>query len=153
MLLQALLQGLTYNSFSNFIHIFLPDASLSLALFNTSKHAHLSLSHSIINQFSHFLSSHELHHIDLHRYSIKWAGLPGKAIFEELTSAAQSIILPIPPTPLLHPKDRLLCDLQDEYICTTVDSLLTHTHPSQILAMGYGGVWVFGIVLKIDKKY
>ena len=117
-LLQALLRALSYNSFSNYIHIFLPNSSLSSIIFNTSKHGHLFLSRAIIEQFSLFLSSHGLHRVDLHRYSVRWSGLLGKSVFEDLTHSAQQSLLPIPPTPLLRPKDRLLRDLQEEYIQT-----------------------------------
>jgi len=97
-LLQALFQGLTYASFSNCIHIFLPDSSISASIFCTSKHPLLSLSRSIIDQMITFLSSHALHRVDLFRYSIKWSGLPGKMVMDNFTDQEQCIVFPIPPT-------------------------------------------------------
>ena len=117
-LLQALLQGLTYASFSNEIQIFLPDRSLSESLFNTSKHPFLFLSCALIDQMILFLSAHPLHYITFHRYSVKWAGLPGKTVFQDLTEKAQQAIFPLPPHLLLRPKDILIRDLQEEYIQT-----------------------------------
>jgi len=117
-LLQALLQGLTYTSFSNEIRIFIPDRSTSASVFLTSKHPFLFLSCAIIDQMIAFLSAHPLHSINFFRYSVKWAGLPGKMVFEEFTNREQHIIFPIPPPSLLCLKDVLLQDLQDEYIHT-----------------------------------
>jgi len=117
-LLQALLQSLTYASFFNEIHIFLPDRSISGSIFSTSKHPFLFLSRALIDQMILFLSAHPLHNIFLHRYSVKWAGLPGKTVFQELTERAQHNVFPLPPHSLLRPKDVLLQDLQEEYIQT-----------------------------------
>jgi hypothetical protein len=36
--------------------------------------------------------------------------------------------------------------------CTTVNSLLTHTSPWTLQAMGYEGVWGLRMVLKIDPR-
>ena len=117
-LLQVLLQGLTYASFSNEIHIFIPDCSTSTSVFLTSKHPFLFLSCAIIDQMIAFLLAHSLHSINFYRYSVKWAGLPGKMVFEEFTNREQHIIFPVPPPSLLCLKDVLLHDLQDEYIRT-----------------------------------
>jgi len=65
-----------------------------------------------------FLLAHPLHYINFYRYSVKWAGLPGKAVFQEFTEREQHIIFPIPPLSLLCPKDVLIQDLQEEYIQT-----------------------------------
>jgi len=117
-LLQALLQGLTYASFSNEICIFIPDRSTSASIFLTSKHPFLFLSRAIIDQMIVFLSAHSLHFIHFYRYSIKWAGLPCKMVFQEFTEREQHVIFPVPPPSLLRPKDILLQDLQEEYIQT-----------------------------------
>jgi len=117
-LLQALLQGLTYASFSNELRIFLPDRSISESIFTTSKHPFLFLSRALIDQMILFLSAHPLHTIIFHRYSVKWAGLPDKSVFQELTERAQLAVFPLTPHSLLHPKDVLLQDLQEEYIQT-----------------------------------
>jgi len=117
-LLQALLQGLTYASFSNEIHIFLPDRSISESIFSTSKYPFLFLSCALIDQMIFFLSAHPLHYICFHRYSVKWAGLPGKMVFQDLTEWVQPTMFPLPPLPLLRPRDVLLQDLQEEYIQT-----------------------------------
>jgi len=117
-LLQALLQGLTYASFSNKIRIFLPDRSISASIFQTSKHPLLFFSRAIIDQMIVFLTAHPLHTINFYRYSVKWAGLPGKSVFQTFTEREQHIIFPIPPHSLLRPKDVLIQDLQEEYIQT-----------------------------------
>ena len=117
-LLQALLQGLTYDSFSNEIQIFLPDRSISESIFSTSKHPFLFLSRALIDQMILFLSAHSLHIINFHRYSVKRAGLPGKTVFQEFTEREQHAIFPLPPHSLLRPKDVLIQDLQEEYIQT-----------------------------------
>ena len=117
-LLQALLQGLMYASFSNEIQIFLPDRSISKSIFSTSKHSFLFLTHALIDQMIFFLSAHPLHLITFHRYSVKWAGLPGKTVFQEFTEWEQHVTFPLPPHSLLRPKDVLLQDLQEEYIQT-----------------------------------
>ena len=117
-LLQALLKGLRYNSFSHHIHIFLPDCSISASIFQTSKHPSLSLSRSIIERLSGFLVADALHHTDLFRYSVKWSGLPGKAVLDDFTNQEQHVVFPVPPSPLLKPKDCLLRDLQAEYLRT-----------------------------------
>ena len=65
-----------------------------------------------------FLLAHSYHSINFYRYSVKWAGLPGKTVFDDFTNQEQHIIFPAPPPSLLRPKDILLLDLQDEYICT-----------------------------------
>ena len=117
-LLRALAAGLAYDHFSNQIRIFLPDCSLSSTFFRLSKHADLSLSHTITNIFSSFVSANELHCIDLFRHSIKWSGLPGKVAMDAFTEQEQQAIFPLPPTPLLLPKERLLRDLQAEYLAT-----------------------------------
>lgn len=88
-LLQVLFQGLSYTSLSNRIHIFLPDRSISASIFRTSKHPLLFFSHAIIDQMITFLESHDLHHIDFFRYSIKWAGLPGKVALDDFTNQEQ----------------------------------------------------------------
>jgi len=100
-LLCALAVGLAYDYFSNQIHIFLPDCSLSSTFFCLSKHADLSLSHMITNIFSSFVYANELHCIDLFRHSIKWSGLLGKAAMDAFTEQEQQAIFPLPPTPLL----------------------------------------------------
>jgi len=115
-LLQALLQGLMYASFS--IRIFIPDRSTCASAFLTSKHPFLFLSCAIIDQMILFLSAHPLHIINFYRYSVKWAGLPGKTVFQEFMEQEQHIIFPIPPPSLLRPKDILIQDLQEEYIQT-----------------------------------
>ena len=114
-LFSALLEGLTYNFFSNHIRVFFPDPSLSNYLLRTSKHPFLLLSHSLISILSRFLDSHDLHQVDFFRYSIKWAGLPGTATLDILKEWAQHFIFPLPPTPLLPPKACLICDLQTAY--------------------------------------
>ena len=117
-LLQALLQGLMYASFSNEIRIFIPDHSICMSVFLTSKHPFLFLSRAIIDQMIIFLSAHPYHSINFYRYSIKWAGLPGKTVFNDFTNQEQQSIFLVPPLSLLRPKDILLLDLQDEYVCT-----------------------------------
>jgi len=107
-----------YASFSNEICIFIPDHSTAKSAFLTSKHPLLFLSRAIIDQMILFLLAHPLHYIFFHRYSVKWAGLPGKTVFQEFTEQEQHIIFPIPPSSLLCPKDVLLQDLQEEYIRT-----------------------------------
>ena len=52
-----------------------------------------------------FLSSHDTHHVDLFRYSIKWSGLPGTTILDGLRTGPHAIFPP--PPPLLNPKARL----------------------------------------------
>jgi len=110
--------GLTYNFYSNHIRIFLPDCLLSSTVFRLSKHADLSLSRTVTDHFSSFVSANELHCIDLFRHSIKWSGLPGKAVMDDFTEREQQAIFPLPPTPLLAPKECLLRDLQAEYLAT-----------------------------------
>jgi len=114
-LLSALCQGLMYTPLSNHVHIFLPDLSLSNYLFHTSKHAHLPHSLSFIHHITNFLSSDSVHHVDLYRYSVKWSGLPGTATLESLSEVEQCATFPLPPTPLLPPKARLLRDLEADY--------------------------------------
>jgi len=121
-LFSALLQGLTYDSFSNHIHIFFLDLSLSSHLLQTSKHSFLPSSHTFINFLSGFLASHDTHHIDLFRYSTKWSGLLGMAVLDNLKEREQHVIFPSPPTPLLNPKARLLRDLQTQYHDTIRDA-------------------------------
>ena len=147
-LLQALFQGLTYASFSNCIRIFLPDGSISASIFCTSKHPLLSLSRSIIDQMITFLSSHALHRIDLFRYSIKWSGLPGKTVLDNFTDQEQRIVFPIPPTPLLKPKDRLLRDIQAEYLRTNWSSQVWQ---SIILPDGKPPPFIQGAISRRDR--
>jgi len=104
-LFSALLEGLTYDFLSNHIRVFLPDLSIANHIFRTLKHGLLSSSCLFIDRISLFLNSHDTHHIDLHRYSIKWSGLPGTVVLDNLKEQAQHIIFPCPPTPLLHLPD------------------------------------------------
>jgi len=117
-LLSALVAGLTYDFYSNHIRIFLPDCLLSSTVFRLSKHTDLSLSCAVTDHFSSFVSANELHCIDLFRHSIKWSGLPGKAVMDDFTEREQQAIFPLAPTPLLAPKECLLHDLQVEYLAT-----------------------------------
>jgi len=121
-LMSALCQGLTYAPLSNHVCIFLPDLSLSNYLFHTSKHAYLMRSLSFINHITNFLSSDPVHHVDIFRYSVKWSGLPGKATLESLSETEQRAMFPLPPTPLLPPKARMIRDLEDEYYRTNHSS-------------------------------
>ena len=116
-LMAALCQGLTYASMSNHVRIFLPDLSLSNYIFHTSKHAHLACSLLFHNILINFLLTDPVHQVDLFRYSIKWSGLPGMATLERLLDGEQQVMFPLPPTPLLPPKARLLRDLEAEYYC------------------------------------
>jgi len=121
-LFAALLEGLTYDFFSNHIRIFLLDLSLSNSLFRTSKHTLLPSSRALLSLLSGFLDSHDTHHVDFFRYSIKWSGLPGMAVLDHLREGAQHMIFPLPPTPLLNPKACLLCNLQSQYMDTIQDA-------------------------------
>jgi len=111
----ALCQGLTYASMSNHVRIFLPDLSLSNYIFHTSKHAHLACSLLFHNILINFLLTDPVHQVDLFRYSIKWSGLLGMATLERLLDGEQQVMFPLPPTPLLPPKARLLRNLEAEY--------------------------------------
>jgi len=114
-LFRALCGGLTYNTLSNHIRVFLPDLSLSNYIFHTHKHPFLFLSHLLYDRLSSFLSADPVHHADFFRYSVKWSGLPGSAALKALTEEEQRITFPLPPSPLLPPKARLLCDLREEF--------------------------------------
>ena len=116
-LLHALLLGLTYNSFSNHIHIFLPAPSISSSIFQTDKHPNLFFSCSILSCFSSFLDSNPLHHIDLFRYSIKWSCLPGQALISSLTDQEQLSHFPLSSLPP-NPKSLLLAKWQEDYLNT-----------------------------------
>jgi len=95
-LLSVLAAGLAFDSFSNHICIFLPDCSLSSTIFHLSKHADLSISHLVTNHISSFIAANELHCVDLFRHSIKWLGLPGKAVMDAFTEQEQWAICPPP---------------------------------------------------------
>jgi len=114
-LLHALLLGLTYDSFSNHIRIFLPSPSISPVIFRTSKHPDLFFSHAIVSHFSSFLDSNPLHHVDLFRYSVKWSCLPGRALLSSFADWDQLLHFP---APLTHPnpKQLLLSEWQDDYL-------------------------------------
>jgi len=114
-LLSALCNGLTYASLSNHIRIFLPDLSLQPYIFRLHKHPLLHLSHAFTSTLSSFLSADPVHHVDIFRYSIKWSGLPGMAAIDTLMEEQQAIIFPLPPSPLLNPKARLLYAMQESY--------------------------------------
>jgi len=121
-LLSALCDGFAYAPISNHIRIFLPDLSINNYLFRTSKHPFLALSRTFTNHLSSFLLSDPAHHVDLFRYSIKWSGLPGQSVFEDMEQREQRIVFPLPPTPLLPPKGRLLRDFQHMYDNTNKSS-------------------------------
>jgi len=123
-LLQALYNGLTYTSLSNHIRIFLPDLSLCPYLFRLHKHPLLNLSHTFTSTLSSFLLADPLHHVDLFRYSIKWSGLLGMATINSLSEEQQSIVFPLPPSPLLNPKACLLRMMQDQYDLLCRDSCI-----------------------------
>jgi len=111
----ALCNGLTYASLSNHVWIFLPDLTLNPYLFRLHKHPFLHLSHAFTLTISSFLLADPLHHVDIFRYSVKWSGLPGMATIDTLTEEQQTIIFPLPPSPLLNPKARLLRSMQEAY--------------------------------------
>jgi len=121
-LFAAICQGLTYNSLSNHVHIFLPDLSLSSYLLCSHKHTLLDLSHSFTWLLSKFLSADPVHHIDIFRYSIKWSGLLGMARIDSLLEEQQNIVFPLPPPSLLNPKARFLRLFQDQYDLLRPDS-------------------------------
>jgi len=120
--MSALCDGLIYAHLLNHIHIFLPDLSLSNYLFQTSKHPYLTFSHSVMSSFSSFLSANPVHHVDLFRYSVKWSGLLGNLVIDELSDREQRITFPLPPTSLLPPKAHLLQDFQCQYDDTCKDA-------------------------------
>ena len=95
-----------------------------------------------------FLSAHPLHTINFHRYSVKWAGLPGKTVFQELTEQEQLVIFPLPPHPLLRPKDVLLQDLQEEYIQTICAG---HIWQSITLPDGRPPPFILGALSRKDR--
>ena len=107
-LFSAVCEGLTYAHLSNHVRIFLPDLSLTNHLFHTHKHSLLLFSRLFSSLLLNFLSRDPLHHADLLRYSIKWASLLGKAIWESFADEEQRLIFLCPPTPLLNPKARLI---------------------------------------------
>ena len=121
-LFMALCNGLTYNSLSNHIRIFLPDLSLQPYLFRSHKHPLLDLSHTFLSLLSSFLLGDPVHHVDLFRYSIKWSGLPGMATVDTLSEEQQRIVFPDPPPSLLLPKARLLRLFQEQYDLLRRDS-------------------------------
>jgi len=88
-LLSALAARLAFDTFSNHIHIFLPDCSLSGTIFHLSKHTDLSISHLVTNHISSFIAADELHRVDIFRHSIKWSGLPGKVVMDAFTEQEQ----------------------------------------------------------------
>jgi len=115
-LFSALCEGLTYAHLSNHVRIFLPDLSLTNYLFHMHKHSLLLFSCLFSSLLLNFLSQDPLHHADLLRYSIKWAGLPGKAIWESFVDEEQRLIFPCPPTPLLNPKACLIQEWANLYL-------------------------------------
>jgi len=147
-ILMALCNGLMYTSLSNHIRIFLPDLSLRPYLFRLHKHPLLNLSHAFNSALLKFLSADPLHHIDIFRYSIKWSGLLGMATINTLSEEQQSIIFPLPPSPLLNPKACLLCMMQDQYDLLCHDSRIWQ---SIIRPDGKPPPFIQGAILRKDR--
>ena len=116
-LLHVLLLGLTYDSLSNHLCIFLPSPSISHSIFRTSKQPNLFFSCAIVSHISSFLDSDPLHYVDLFRYSIKWSCLPGWALISSLMDWEQLANFPLLSTHP-NPKALLLSEWQEEYLAT-----------------------------------
>ena len=59
-----------------------------------------------------------LHHVEFHQYSVKWSCLPGRECISYLSEQAQPLLYPIPPSPLLTHKARVIQLRHDQYMRT-----------------------------------
>lgn len=77
-------------------------------LFRLAKYLFLNYSRDLADRLLLFLSTDALHYVEFHQYSVKWSCLPGRECVSSLGEQAQPLLYPIPPSPFLTHKARVI---------------------------------------------